>query len=168
MVIADAVFRNHHVRALEMLREICATEAPISSGSFDIIVQAAARARDRKTAVRTYRLMRRTKVAPTAHTLNSLMNVYARCDDPKAAVALLSRAQAGLPRWPGARPDAWSWSTAMACAAKAGEYRLVRELFARLRATRGIVPNKVAYNVAIDSCFKLGKPATSQVKRVRA
>ena len=44
-----------------------------SAGSFDVLIQSAGRKRDLGGAVAAYSLMRRSRVAPTAFTLNSLL-----------------------------------------------------------------------------------------------
>ena len=163
MVVGDAVYRGKCGQALDVLRDARAAGAPLSSGSFDAIIQAAGRARDVDTAATAYRLLRRSRIAPTSLTLNALMNVRSRCGDPKGCIALLRRAQAGAPRWPGEPPDAWSWITAMSCASRAGEYRMVRQLSVQLHCTEGVAPTTAAFNVAIDACFKEGKVSTAQL-----
>ena len=132
LAVVDKIYRGDRGHALSMLRELRQEGAELSSGSFDAVIQAAGRARDRASAMAAYRLLRRAQLSPTIYTLNALMNVLARAGTPEEAVALLRRAEAGGARWPGAPPDAWTWSAAMSGAAQQGEHRLVRTLFYEL------------------------------------
>ena len=55
----------------------------LSAGTFDQIMQAASKARDRRTAYAAYRQLRRCHLTPTAYTLNALMNVETRAVAPR-------------------------------------------------------------------------------------
>ena len=125
-----------------------------SAGSFDVLIQSAGRKRDLGGAVAAYSLMRRSRVAPTAFTLNSLLAARARAAPLPSVISLLRRADGGAPRWPGAPPDAVSWNTALGAAARAGEHALVESLFDE-QSARGLADTQ-AHNVAIRSTLALG------------
>ena len=126
-----------------------------STGSFDLIVHAAAARRNRLLAWHAYRALRRAKLTPSAHTLNALMKAETRarrCETlarrtrgtqtlrralsaarPQAALRLFARADAVPARgWVGSPPDGWSLVGAMAAAAAADEPESVSLFFERL------------------------------------
>ena len=74
--------------ALSSLR---ADAVPLSSGSFDMLIQDAGKARDRVAAYRAYRELRRSRLTPTAYTLNALLNAETRSGRPSAALTLQAR-----------------------------------------------------------------------------
>ena len=157
--------------ALALLASLRADAVPLTVGSYDMLIQAAGRSRERRGAYRAYREMRRARVRPTAYTLNAMLNVETRSGRPNAALALFSRALDGAPRWPGEPPDAWSYSTAMAAAMAAGQHHRVGRLFSQVSADphlrHRITP--AAYNLAIEARLRLrdDPAATSLLKRMK-
>ena len=158
LVVNDLVQRQTPLSdPLAVLATFRERRLPLSVGSFDMIIQQAARRRDRASAYRAYRLLRRCHLLPSAFTLNALLNVEVRCGHPLVALSLLARAEQGAPRWPGSTPDAWSYSTAMSAAKNAKLYEAVGRLFtqqqrlARLRGARSVV----AHNLAIEARLRL-------------
>jgi pentatricopeptide repeat protein len=171
LAAAEAVFRGNTSAAICVLAELVADEVPLSSGSFDLIIQQAGRTRDRRTAYTSYRLLRRARLLPSAYTLNALMTAETRCGMPVNALSLLSRAERGSPRWPGAPPDAWSYTTGMAAASSAKRYLKVSQLFQRLttdvKLRDRVTPT--AYNLAIEARVQLKDRdgATRLIKRMQ-
>ena len=157
LATAEAVARGDTTSALSLLASLRAEAVPLTGGSFDIVIQHAARARDRRTAYASYRELRRSRLRPSAYTLNALMNTETRCGRPQAALDLLSRADRGAPRWPGEAPDAWSFGTGMAAAAAARRYLKVNQLFQRVttdvRLRDRVTP--AAYNLAVEARVRL-------------
>ena len=141
--------------ALSSLR---ADAVPLSSGSFDMLIQDAGKARDRVAAYRAYRELRRSRLTPTAYTLNALLNAETRSGRPSAALTLFKRAERGRAAgWPGERPDSWTYSTAMAAAMAAKRPETVGQLFARASADEAISNglNTVSYNLAIEARIRM-------------
>ena len=155
LVVADAVYRGHRQGALALLSELRAEAVTLSRGSFDLLIQAAARERDRRAAIAAYWLLRRSGLRPSAQTLNGLMKAERRAGRPAAALSLLRRAEMGAPRWPGGRPDVWSWTAGMSAAFDCGDHEEVYRIFSRMRGDRRLEPNLVSYNVAMHSRLKL-------------
>lgn len=161
LAVSDLVGRGRVDDARGVLASFHARRLPLSAGSFDMLIQHAAKRRDRGDAYAAYRLLRRCRVRPTAYTLNALLNVEVRCDRPLVALRLLQRAERGAPRWPGASPDAWSYSTAMYAAKQAGRWATVAQLYGRQvrdPKLRGRV-SAVARNLAIEARLRQGDEA---------
>ena len=59
LATAEAVFRGNTSAAMGLLADLHADEVPLSSGSFDLIIQHAGRTRDRRTAYASDKLLRR-------------------------------------------------------------------------------------------------------------
>ena len=114
LAATDAAYRGQLERGVRLLSACSAAGGSLSVGSFDALIQAASRSGSSAGAVRAYRAMRRHGLRPTAMTLNALLKE--RCsrrsaDATAQAEALLRRAEAGAPRWPGEPPDLCSWTT---------------------------------------------------------
>lgn len=167
LVVADALYRSPSAphKALALVSGLRADSVPLSSGTFDLVIQAAGRASDRPTAFRAYNQLRRAGLRPSQYTLNGLLNVERRSGRAEAAVALLRKAARGTPRWPGARPDAWSWTTGMAAATDLGWNDEVESMFRQLGTFRG-GQSTAAFNVLIKS--RLGRDRAGAMRLYRA
>ena len=170
--VAALLSKNQLAESHALLGELHADEVPLSVGSFDMIISAAARRRDRRAACRAYRTLRRAGLAPTAYTLNAMLNAETRCGRPEAALALFRKAEGGAAsRWPGEPPDAWSYSTAMAAAKAANQPRRVGQLFAQVCADERLRDRvtPAAYNLAIEavSAQRLHHPSARVAKSTR-
>ena len=148
--------------ALGLLRSFHERQLPLTAGSFDLLIQEAAKQRDRAAAYSAYRLLRRCQLTPTAFTLNALLKVETRCGRPLVALRLLERAEHGAPRWPGARPDSWSYSAAMTAAKHARRFPTVIDLFENQRRAaralgqgQGAPAPAVLWNLAIEARLRL-------------
>ena len=158
LATADAARRGKFTEALTLLASLHADDGiALTSGSFDLIIQGAARKRDRETAYRAYRLLRRCRLTPTAYTLNALLHAETRCGRPGMALRLLERAEKGAPRWRGGMPDSWSYTSAMVAADAAGEFEYVGKLFARLTSEEHLrsTVQAPAFNYAIAARLRL-------------
>ena len=160
LATCDAVRRGpcHIPRALDMLAVIHTSDA-LSTGTFDMVIHAAAKARNRTTAYKAYGVLRRRGLVPTTYTLNALLNVETRCARPDAALRLLRIAECGAPRWPGSPPDGWSYTSAMAAAAASRQHEAVCQLFAKLTNDKRLSGGVVAYNMALESRIRMGDTA---------
>ena len=143
--------------ALELLERLRVQGVPLSSGSFDLVIGAASKARDRRACYQAYTKMRRSGLLPTAYTLNALLNAYIRLGQPSRALELLRRADSGPPRWPGEPPDVWSFGTGMAAARAARQHVRVGQIFARMSNDQALRPHigPVAFNMAIEARLRL-------------
>ena len=114
LAATDAAYRGQLERGVKLLSACSAAGGPLSVGSFDALIQAAGKSGSSAGAVRVYRAMRRHGLKPTATTLNALLKERCGRRSPDAtaqAEALLHRAEAGAPRWPGEPPDICSYTT---------------------------------------------------------
>lgn len=168
---ADLVWRRDLQAALALLTSLRVDGVPLSAGTFDQIMQAASKARDRRTAYAAYRQLRRCHLTPTAYTLNALMNVETRSGRPTQALELLQRARRGAPRWLGAEPDTWCYTTAMAAAKQARQYETVGRLFTKVTSDPRLRDRvgTVTYNLAIDAKWRTNDKAAARelLRRMR-
>lgn len=129
-----ALMRSGRLRAAtDALDRFVACGVPLSAGSFDLLIHAAAERRDRISAWSAYRKLRRARLTPGAHTLNALMKAETRARRPLAALRLFERARDGV-GWPGTPPDEWSLLGAMSAASAAEMPDEVEALFRCLLA----------------------------------
>jgi hypothetical protein len=144
--------------ALATLAALRADGVALSTGSFDMLIQAAGRKRDRRAAYASFRGLRRARLLPTAYTLNALLNAETRSGQPEQALALLRKAEGGRPHWRGTAPDAWSYATAMAAALAAEQPATALRLFARVSGNEKLHAKvtPAAYNLAIEAKLALG------------
>ena len=125
LAAADAAHRGRVRHGLQLLAACGAAGATLSTGSFDTLIHAAGKSRDRAAALAAYRAMRRARLTPTTLTLNALLLM--RCSSSGKhgaddAARLLRRAEAGAPRWPGGPADLCSWTTVMGAMATRREH----------------------------------------------
>ena len=129
LAASDAAYRGRVRHGLQLLAACSAAGATLSTGSFDTLIHAAAKSRDRDAAFAAYRAMRRHRLTPTTLTLNALLLV--RCSSGRQgatdAARLLRRAEAGAPRWPGGPADLCSWTTVMGAMAARREHAQARQ-----------------------------------------
>ena len=124
LAAADAAHRGRVRHGLQLLAACGAAGATLSTGSFDTLIHAAGKSRDRGAAFAAYRAMRRHRLTPTTLTLNALLLM--RCSSGRHgaddAARLLRRAEAGAPRWLGGPADLCSWTTVIGAMAAQREH----------------------------------------------
>ena len=159
LAVAAYLSKNQRTESLETLMALRRESVPLSVGSFDMIINAAARRRDRPAACRAYWELRRSGLTPTAYTLNAMMHTETRCGRPEAALALFRKAEGGAARrWPGSPPDAWSYSTAMAAAMAADQPSKALQLFAQVSTDEDLRDRvtPAAFNLALEARLRQG------------
>ncbi len=154
--MSDLAFRGELDGGLRLLEQMCRAGVPVSAGSFDVLLHAAARRGDRRRSLRAYRMMRRARIVPGALTLNGLLRSAARdrtldsSSRASRAAEWLRRARDDGGRWHGAPPDGVSYNTVMAAACEARRRPEVEELFAQLNASRPeLRPDLISHNTLL-------------------